>query len=70
MTTDSAATSRIAVTPATHEQLKEFRNGLNSSFDDAILLMLKLLIDDGEDPYLAGRRLREKLNQLVNEKKT
>lgn len=58
-----AASSRVPVTPATHQQLKEFRNGLDASFDEAIALLLRLAAQ-GEDVYTAGRRLRDELQNM------
>lgn len=55
------ATNRIAVTPHTHECLKDFKNGLDVSFDEAIMLLLKLTTNADEDFYTAGRRLRKEI---------
>lgn len=52
------ASSRVPVTPAVHQELKEFRNGLGSSFDEAIALLLRI-VTAGEDAYTAGKKLRE-----------
>lgn len=57
------ATSRVPVTPTVHERLKEFRNGLNDSFSEAIALLLDMAKQQGEDDYAAGKRLRTERQQ-------
>lgn len=52
------ATSRVPVTPTVHNRLREFRNGLNVSYSEAIALLLDLVLTEQEDDYMAGRRLR------------
>lgn len=54
-------TNRIPVTPTAHDELRDFRSGLNGSFSDAILLLLRLARREGEDNFTAGRRFREEL---------
>ena len=51
-------TRRIAVTPETQELVREFSKGLNSTQDEAIQFLLEQLMKPGEDPLLAGHRLR------------
>lgn len=58
------ATSRMPVTPSTHERMKEFKNGLNAEFDDALVVLLDIALQSGEDEYSAGKRLRDRLRQL------
>lgn len=58
---EQIASSRVPVTPDTHEALREFRSGLNVSFDEAITLLLQLSRLPGEDNFAAGKRLREQL---------
>lgn len=58
------STSRIPLKPSTHDEIREFRNGLKAeSYDEAILLLLYLVKGD-EDTYLAGKNLREKLEDF------
>lgn len=59
-----AATSRMPVTPSTHERMKEFKNGLSAEFDDALIVLLDIAVQSGEDEYSAGKRLRDRLKQL------
>lgn len=61
------ATNRIPVTPSIHERLKEFRSGLNVSFDEAIELLLHLARREDEGDFEAGKRLRERLNEIQSE---
>jgi predicted CopG family antitoxin len=58
------ASNRISVTPTAHDELRDFRSGLNDSFSEAILLLLKLTRRKGEDNFSAGRRLREELEKV------
>jgi hypothetical protein len=52
-------TSRVPVTPETLERLKEFRNGLDGSYDDAINRLLDLASNGQADLYIVGRNMRE-----------
>lgn len=51
-------TSRVPVTPQTLDELKEFRNGLGGSYDDAIKMLLMLARGNETDLYIAGRNMR------------
>lgn len=61
---DERANSRLPITPANHERMKEFKNGLGSDFDQAIRLLLSLAVKPGEDEYSAGKRLKSTLRKL------
>jgi len=54
------ATNRIPITPELHEELREFRDGLKVSFNEAIELMLRELKQE-DDAYTAGKKLRQKV---------
>ena len=51
-------TRRIAVTPETQELVREFSKGLDTTQDEAIQFLLEQIMKPGEDPLLAGHRLR------------
>lgn len=51
--------SRIPVTEETRDELREFVNGLGTTYDDAILFLLDTVKKEGEDALLAGHRLRK-----------
>lgn len=61
-TKEYTADTRIAVTSATLERMREFTNGLGggTTNDDAINLLLDLVVRKGEPDLLAGYRLRKK----------
>ena len=57
------ANSRIAVTPTTHQRLKDFASGLNTSHDEAINILLDFVINQNKtqeksEELLAGYSLR------------
>jgi hypothetical protein len=64
-TDNTIASSRVPVTPSTHEELKEFRNGLDASFDEAILFLLHLA-KGNDDTYLAGKQMRKQFKEFKN----
>lgn len=55
------AANRIPISGETHEMLRDFKNGIggDASFDDAMRILLTCIVRDGEDPFAAGKRLRE-----------
>ena len=55
------AANRIPISEDTHIKLRDFKNGLDAgaSFDDAVLLLLRLVSREGEDEYQTGKRLRQ-----------
>ncbi len=60
----TGASSRLPLTPKSHERMKEFRNGLGGSFDEAIEVLLDSALKSGEDEYSAGKRLKSRLEKL------
>lgn len=61
---DNIANDRVPVKRVTHEELKEFRNGLDASFDETILFMLHVLKGNEEDTYAAGKKLRARFKEF------
>ena len=60
MPRSTVAEDRIPVFTETREALKEFKAGLGGvTFDEAIQVLLKLVVAEGEDAYQAGKRLRD-----------
>jgi hypothetical protein len=55
------ASKRIALTPTTFDQLRDFSRGLGMQYDDAIQVLLGMAAHPGEDMLIAGRRLRSGL---------
>jgi hypothetical protein len=64
MTADNElASKRLPLKPAAHDRIREFRNGVNGDYSEAVLLLLDLVLEPGEDDYAAGKRLRAQLEQ-------
>ena len=53
------AHKRIPVTPEILQQMQDLRLGLGSTHDEALSMLLKLVIKPGESALDAGRRLRD-----------
>lgn len=62
MPTNETATKRIAVTPTTFENVKDFTNGLSVTYDEALDFLLRSVMQPDEDALMAGRRLRSEFN--------
>ena len=64
------ATARIPLRQETFERMKEFCHGLDMTNDEVINKFLDRFIHDGEEPLLAGFRLREEFRNpyLLKEK--
>jgi hypothetical protein len=58
---EEGATARVPVKPSTQQRLKDFRNGLDVSFDEAILILLDTAMRKGENEFEAGRRLQKEI---------
>lgn len=67
MTNGRTMTSRIPVSPDTHQDMKDFCNGLRATFDDTIQFLLAQHVRGGEDPVIAGSRLREEFERWLRE---
>ena len=65
---DEPATSRVPLRPTTYQELKDFRSGLDETFDSAILMLLRSVRRPGEDPFSAGRRLQAELERIQKPK--
>jgi len=63
MTGNETATKRIAVTPTTFENVKDFTNGLSVTYDEALEFLLRSVMKPGEDAIMTGRRLRDTFNR-------
>jgi hypothetical protein len=63
---NNIANDRVPVTRATHEELKEFRNGLDATFDEAILFLVHLAKGKEEDTYVAAKKLRKQFKDFKN----
>lgn len=53
------ASYRIPITSETLQKLKDFSYGMATTYDGAIAELLKLAMQQGDDEYMAGKRLRE-----------
>lgn len=49
---------RIPVADDTLQRLRDFADGLGSTYDEAINFLIDLAADEDENPKLAGHRLR------------
>jgi antitoxin component of RelBE/YafQ-DinJ toxin-antitoxin module len=67
MGSKEAASARIAVTRQTHQRLRDIAHGLGVSQDEAINILLDLIIKPGDDDLLFGRKLRKKLERKAQE---
>jgi hypothetical protein len=56
---EESATGRITVTPRIHAMMRDFVRGLDAEYSEGIEFLLSRIIQPGEDPILAGRRLRD-----------
>ena len=52
------ASKRIPLTDSTWEALRDFTNGLGTTYDEAVQLLLNAVVKHGENPLMAGHRLR------------
>lgn len=57
--------ARIPVTESTQEIFRDFCNGLETCYEDALLFLLSNYVANGERPLLAGRRNYEKFTEYL-----
>lgn len=64
------ANYRIPITGETLQKLKDFSYGLSTTYDGAIVKLLELATQSGEDEYMAGKRLRDGIHKGSTGKNT
>lgn len=57
-------TARVSVTEQTRDELRDFTNGLNGDYHEAIKFLMKKLAGNGEDPMVLGRKFREEFQAM------
>lgn len=56
-------TARIPCTPEVQKTLREFSLGIDMTYDEVLRFFLHRFVTKDDDPYIAGRDLREQAEQ-------
>lgn len=62
------AVGRISLLPETRDLIRDFTQGTSGTYSEVIEWLLDKVMEDGEDPKVAGRRCRLEFSQYLKKK--